>query len=150
MNGKGSLSEFDDHAKKSADPHPKDGTRATDGNGSGNAGEIAGTHRSRQGGTESAEGRNIALVILLGKLAEKPDKRLGKPPDLNKSRLNAEPKADAQDQDQSRNAPYNAIDYFKYLHPNSSHRIAPITSSCKKNFTKIEQILFIFSLQPHL
>jgi hypothetical protein len=112
MNGKGSLGEFDDHAKKSADPHPKDGSRATDGNGSGNAGKISGTHRSRQGGTEGAEGRNIALVILLGKLAKKPDKRLRKPPDLNESRLNAKPKADAQDQDQSRNAPYKTINSF--------------------------------------
>ena len=57
MYGKGNFSKFGTHAKDSRDPHPEDSTGTADGDGTRDSGNITGTDRRGQSGTDCLERR---------------------------------------------------------------------------------------------
>ena len=112
MNGQRDFGELGAHAKQCRAPHPEDCARAADGNCAGDAGDVAGTDRCRQRGTDSLKRRHrtIRSILLAENASDGRFDGIRKFTDLQKMCPHTEQQAHADDADHRRDAPDEIID----------------------------------------
>ena len=110
--GQRDFAELGAHAQQSGDPHPEDSAGAADGDGAGNAGDVASTDGSGQRGAHSLKGRNRAFLglRLFKSLAEGVLHDVAEVGELGEPAADAHVDTSAKDQDHHGETPDDAVD----------------------------------------
>jgi hypothetical protein len=106
------LAVFRAHAEEGRDPHPEDGSRPAERDGSGDSGYVAGSDRRGEGRGHGLEGGDRSLVARLLSREGLSDRVLHGPaemPELDRAGSAKNPYADSENQGDRGDAPYDAI-----------------------------------------
>ena len=103
VDGQRDLGHLDDHTEKTGDPHPEHGTRAADGDGRGNAADIADANGGAECGAHSFKwGENAGVVLVLLFAVENAVERMlhghTEAAELEKARASSNVNADSKNQ----------------------------------------------------
>ena len=118
VQGKGDLSELGAHSEQGGYPHPEYRAGAAEGDSAGNAGDVAGADRRREGGTHGLEGSYGALAcfLLFEDLADGVLHYVAEPLELYPAAANRVIHACAYQKDQAGPAPYDAVKEGVYFY----------------------------------
>ena len=99
------------HADEGGNPQPEDGARAAQGDGGGDAGDVAGADGGGQRGSQSLEGSDLALLglVLVKHFADGVFHGVAELPELEALQAHSEDNARAHEENQCGNAPHNAV-----------------------------------------
>ena len=107
MHGQSYLGKLCTHTQNRRNPHPEYGARASDGDGSGHSGDIAGADRGGQSGADRLKRRHgtVGRVALAEHPAQGNPDRIGELADLQKIGADTQIEAHADDADHGWDAP---------------------------------------------